>query len=385
MSHRIVQLLQQWGYGLVDPPLIEFEESLLPPGQERLNQQTFRLLDPVSRRILGVRADLTTQIARIATSRLKSQPRPLRLCYAGDVLRVSGSQLRPERQFFEIGAELIGTRAINGDIEIMRLVLLSLAGCGVSEGLTLDLTLPSWVPLIVNGYQIASEVRERLRASLDHKDDSVFAELPPDLASLLTKLVAASGTAKTSIEKLRQLHKSLPTDRLEGNAIAEQLLQCSEILATSVEALSSEFPKLTITIDTIENRGFDYHSQLGFAVFSAAMAGELARGGRYRAGKMDEQESTKNRFSDLNGGEAAVGMTVFLDTVLKLLPSPQPAECVFVPMATPISAIMSLQQQGFVTVVGLQFEKSLQSAARLQGCSHIYHDQRVISLDEFQE
>ncbi len=96
------------GYDRVKPPLIEFEESLLAGPGAAMAPQTFRLMDPVSQRMMGVRADITVQIARIAESRLHRAERPLRLCYAGEVLRVKGDALRPERQFAQVGAELIG-------------------------------------------------------------------------------------------------------------------------------------------------------------------------------------------------------------------------------------------------------------------------------------
>ena len=90
------------GYERVKPPLIEFEENLISGSGAATAAQTFRLVDPVSQRMLGVRADMTLQIARIATTRLAELPRPLRLSYAGQVLRVVGSALRPERQFGQV-------------------------------------------------------------------------------------------------------------------------------------------------------------------------------------------------------------------------------------------------------------------------------------------
>ncbi len=117
---RTIDLFMQsfaaFGYRRVKPPLVEFEESLLGagPGQS-LAPQTFRMMDPVSGRMMGVRADVTAQIARIATSRLGDEPRPLRLSYAADVLRVNGTQLRPERQFCQVGCEMIGVDSVVSD------------------------------------------------------------------------------------------------------------------------------------------------------------------------------------------------------------------------------------------------------------------------------
>src|SRR5690606_15769726 len=105
---RVMACFASHGYERVKPPLIEFEEGLLAGPGAALAAGTFRLMDPVSQRMMGVRADMTLQVARIAATRLKNQARPLRLSYAGQVLRVSGTQLRPERQFGQAGIELIG-------------------------------------------------------------------------------------------------------------------------------------------------------------------------------------------------------------------------------------------------------------------------------------
>src|SRR5271155_427425 len=108
---RLIAEFGAHGYERVEPPLVEFEDSLLPAkasGGPGGGPEIFRLMDPLSQRMMGVRADMTIQVARIATTRLASRPRPLRLSYAGDVLRVKGTQLRPERQFVQVGAELIG-------------------------------------------------------------------------------------------------------------------------------------------------------------------------------------------------------------------------------------------------------------------------------------
>ncbi|HSR71342.1 MAG TPA: ATP phosphoribosyltransferase regulatory subunit, partial [Kiloniellales bacterium] len=106
------------GYQRIKPPLLEFEETLFAGAGAALAPQTFRLMDPVSQHMMGLRADITPQIARIAATRLRKAPRPLRLCYAGQVLQVRGSQLRPERQFGQVGVELIGALQERADAEV---------------------------------------------------------------------------------------------------------------------------------------------------------------------------------------------------------------------------------------------------------------------------
>jgi len=103
------------GYARVKAPLVEFEDGLLSGPGAAMTADTFRLMDPISQRMMGVRADITPQIARIASTRLGAAPRPLRLGYSGEVLRVKGTQLRPERQFAQVGAELIGAECAAAD------------------------------------------------------------------------------------------------------------------------------------------------------------------------------------------------------------------------------------------------------------------------------
>ena len=98
-----IERFAAFGYERVKPPLVEFEESLLGGPGAALAPQTFRLMDPVSQRMMGVRPDMTVQVARIAVTRLKHEPRPLRLSYGGNVIRVRGSALKPERQFAQVG------------------------------------------------------------------------------------------------------------------------------------------------------------------------------------------------------------------------------------------------------------------------------------------
>jgi len=114
---QLMATLAAHGYERVKPPLVEFEETLFSGAGAAMANSTFRMMDPVSHRMIGVRADVTPQIARIAATRLGGAPRPLRLSYAGQVLRVRGSEIRPERQIGQVGGELIGAAGPAADVE----------------------------------------------------------------------------------------------------------------------------------------------------------------------------------------------------------------------------------------------------------------------------
>src|ERR1700741_2727132 len=150
---RLMATLTAHGYERVKPPRDEFEETLLSGAGAAMATSTFRLMDPVSHRMIGVRADMTPQIARIAATRLVDAPRPLRLSYAGQGLRVTGSEIRPERQIGKVGPELIGSEASAADVEAIAVAGEALAAIGV-PGLSVDITLPTLVPAIAEAYAI---------------------------------------------------------------------------------------------------------------------------------------------------------------------------------------------------------------------------------------
>src|SRR5215468_11276052 len=147
---KAIERFAAFGYERVKPPLVEFEESLLGGPGAALGPQTFRLMDPVSQRMMGVRPDMTLQVARIAVTRLKHVERPLRLSYGGNVIRVRGSALKPERQFAQVGAEPV------------LLTVDALHAIGVAD-LTVDLNLPTLVAAVASGLKLAADPLRRLR------------------------------------------------------------------------------------------------------------------------------------------------------------------------------------------------------------------------------
>ncbi|EFH10971.1 ATP phosphoribosyltransferase regulatory subunit, partial [Teichococcus cervicalis] len=183
------------GYERVKPPLLEFEDSLLAGSGGAVADQTFRLMDPDSHRMMGLRADTTPQVARIAATRLADVPRPLRLSYAGQVLRIHGSQLAPERQIPQAGIELIGADCPEADAEVALLGVEALAAIGI-QGVSLDLTLPTMAPALLDAAGVQGALRRRLARALDRKDAAAVQELaaeagPP--ANGLPGLLTAAG------------------------------------------------------------------------------------------------------------------------------------------------------------------------------------------------
>src|SRR3712207_4182150 len=173
------------GYERVKPPLLEFEDSLLAGSGAAVAEQTFRLMDPVSQRMMGLRADPTPQVARIAATRLGRQARPLRLCYAGQVLRVRGTQLAPSRQLPQAGIELIGGEAPEADAEVALVAVEALERVGVAAP-SLDVTLPTMAPALLEAGGVAGPLAVRLARALDRKDAAAVAARSEEAGPVLS-------------------------------------------------------------------------------------------------------------------------------------------------------------------------------------------------------
>jgi ATP phosphoribosyltransferase regulatory subunit len=207
LVQRLRACFAGYGYEWVDPPLVEFEDTLFDGAGAAMTHETFRLMDPVSQRMMGLRTDITVQVARIATTRLAKAPRPLRLAYAGDVLRIKGKQLRPERQFTQIGAELIGSESEAADVEAVTMAIDGLTRLGVAK-LSVDLTVPALVPHVLAAIEAPARAAAAVRAALDRKDaagvDVAAAPLGQG-ATVFGLLLRAAGTAESALDKLARI------------------------------------------------------------------------------------------------------------------------------------------------------------------------------------
>ncbi len=353
VAQRLVATFATRGYQRVDPPLVEFEESLLDGAGQAMSTATFRLMDPVSQRMMGVRADMTIQVARIAATRLAQAPRPLRLAYAGNVLRVKGSQLRPERQFIQAGVEIIGSESACADAEIILLAVEALGEAGVDK-LSVDVNMPTLVPALCRAVGLEGKAEVDLRAALDRKDAAAVAAAGGKAADLFGALLRASGPADAALKALAAL--DLPEE-----CVAER-----RRLEDVVAILNEAMPALTLTVDAVEYRGFEYQTGLSFTVFARGVRGEMGRGGRYHVSQ---------------NGEPATGFSLFLDSVLRALPRPGNGERLYLPYGTTPAQGQSLRDDGWITIAGLEPEGDPAAEALRLGCTHILRDGTAVALN----
>jgi ATP phosphoribosyltransferase regulatory subunit len=362
-----IERFAAFGYERVKPPLVEFEESLLGGPGAALAPQTFRLMDPVSQRMMGVRPDMTVQVARIAVTRLKHEPRPLRLSYGGNVIRVRGSALKPERQFAQVGSELIGVDSADADAEAVLLAVDALRAVGVAE-LSVDLNLPTLVAAVAAGLKLPADTLRRVRRALDRKDEGGIVKALGDgqgsgkgdskkAADLLVGLLRAAGPAEPGIARLTAL-------KLPG-AAANEAARLAEVVKL-VRAADEDLP---MTLDPVEYRGLEYQTGVSFSVFGLKGREELARGGRYSAGYPEDGVS-----------EPATGFTLYMEAVLSASDTAPERPRLFLPPGTPWSEAAPWQTKGYAVVRGVTASADMRTEAKRLRCSHALIDKEAVPL-----
>jgi len=337
----MLEVFASYGYQRVKTPLLEFEDTLLAGAGQAVADQTFRVMDPHSHRMMALRSDITPQIARIATTRLAAAPRPLRLSYAGPCLRVAGQQLAPDRQISQAGIELIGDDSPQADAELVAVGAEALGAIGLHR-ISVDLTMPKLLPALLDAAPLDPATSQLVTRALDRKDAAALRAHAGPLAATLEALLLAAGRPPRALAALAGA--DLPP---AARALADRL-------AETVGAIERLAPGLTLTVDPVESRGFRYHTGICMTVFAPGRHEELGRGGRYRA-----------------GGEPASGLTFYADAVLRAAPIRPARPRIYVPAGTPPEAARALRAQGHATVLGLAPVDDPAAEARRLGCALI--------------
>ena len=271
---QLLELFACWGYELVIPPFIDFLDSLLIGSGHDLDLQTFKLTDQISGKMLGIRADMTPQVARIDAHHLK-HPWPTRLCYVGTILHTRGDPLEKTRSPMQIGAELYGHAGKESDIEVIRLMLEMLAITGL-QNVHLDLGHVGIYRALSNQAGLTCAQESELFDVLQRKARPELAELmdsyaiADELKTLFLKLPELNGD-RAVIDKARAIFA-------HANEEVQQALAALVAIADNLEA---RFPSLPISFDLAELRGYHYHTGIVFAAFVPTVGREIARGGRY--------------------------------------------------------------------------------------------------------
>ncbi|MCX7627027.1 MAG: ATP phosphoribosyltransferase regulatory subunit [Methylophilaceae bacterium] len=269
LRRRLLDLFHRHGYRFVIPPLLEYVESLTTGVGRDLDLLTFKVVDQISGRLMGIRSDITPQTARI-DAHLLNQQGVTRLCYAGSVLRTQPSGMAQTRQPLQVGAELFGHAGIESDLEIQRLLVQALKLVGVEKP-HLDFSHVAIFRALVTHAGIDPVLESDLFAALQVKDTSALAEMTAGIDKTTREALQVLPSLYGGAETLQEAQRRLPQ--------YAEIKQALQDLRRVAHALSDM--EVTVSFDLSELRGYRYHSGLVFAAYAEGWSGALALGGRY--------------------------------------------------------------------------------------------------------
>jgi ATP phosphoribosyltransferase regulatory subunit len=348
---RVLDLFQRWGYELVITPHVEFLESLLTGAGQDLDLKTFKVIDPLSGRQMGLRADITPQVARVDAHTLRREG-PSRLCYAGSVLHAKPQALATSRSPIQLGAELYGDGSTSSDLEVICLMLETLGLADVPD-VHMDLGHVGIYRGLARAAGLSGNAEQRLFDALQRKamdEISVLtADIEPALANMLRALARLCG-GRESLDAARTALAGAPA------AVLESL----EGLIHIAEQLAARYPQLPLYFDLGELRGYHYHTGVVFAVFVPGVGQSIAQGGRY-----------DDIGADFGRARPATGFSTDLKTLVSLGNAQlvAPLVGIWAPYSTDPAlwqAVCRLREQGERVVQALDGQQS--DAALSVGC-----------------
>jgi len=362
MRRKLLDLYRGWGYRFVMPPLVEYLESLSIAMGSQLDLQTFKLTDQTNGRMMGVRADITPQVARIDSHRMALQPdEPNRLCYIGSVLRTHSAVAGGSRSPIQVGAELFGHAGIESDFEVISLMVETLQSAGASK-IVLDLGHVGILRALMSKVNLSEKQEAIYLDQLERKS-------LPEIESWL----AASSFDEATRDMLRSvpllhgdvalLEEQAP-ERL--NMGGEEVLEALAYLRLLTDRLTKAYPSLVINIDLAEMRGYAYHTGIVYAAYIPENGREIARGGRY--------DGIGENFGN---ARPATGFSCNLRTLLELVASTTQASNetakdngILAPIADDAELAALIQQlRADGEIVIRQLVNSDQVTASAQGCN----------------
>lgn len=274
LRRKLLDIYASWGYELVMPPFIEYLESLLIGTGNDLDLQTFKLTDQLTGRLMGVRADMTPQVARIDAHHLKRET-PTRLCYLGTVLHARPDGFAGSRSPLQVGVELYGHSGIESDVEVLILMVETLTATGIEQPY-IDLGHVGIFRALAQQAELSAEQEIELFAALQRKAKAEIAEL---LASWsLNKKVAAMFSA---LPDLNGNADGLPEARKMLKGASKTVVAALDYLQQVINLAKRRLPNVILHYDLAELRGYHYHTGVVFSAFVPGEGQAIAQGGRY--------------------------------------------------------------------------------------------------------
>ena len=342
-KNKIIDYFILNGFDLIKTPMVEFYEN---------NSDNCLFIETKKNKSkLFIRDDITPQIIRIASSRFKNKTRPIKLCYYGEVVRKKGTMLRPERQFLQVGSEIIGSNSILADIEIINLAYKSLKKIGINN-ITLELTSKKFLEEIFLKIK-DNKILQKLTTFIKHKDKrnsialvknknhKIFLENLFDLSGNIDDLnksiynLGISNTTKKEIENLKEISKNIN--------------------------LNSE-DQIIFDFTEIDNK--NYHDGIKFTFFARNVRGEVASGGRYKI---------KSNINE----EAAIGFTCFMDSVLRASSFENKSKKIMIPFKTSDLIKKNLIKKNYILYSFFENNSDIRKLAKKYSCTHIYTNKKI--------
>ncbi len=306
LRRQLLDLFKVHGYQYVIPPTLEYLESLITGVGHDLDLATFKVVDQLTGRLMGVRADMTPQAARIDAHMLNHQG-VSRLCYAGTVLRTKPDGLAHTREPLQLGAELFGHAGIDSDIEIHRLMIKALQTLGLKE-LHIDFSHVAIFESLVKAGNINANLEQALYAALQSKDKASVALLADSLDATVKQALMDLTDLNGDVTVLQKAEQQLPKLPEVSKALADLRIVASQLSDLNVN----------VSFDLSELRGYHYHSGIVFAAYAKGYTGPIALGGRYdEVGLVFGRARPATGFSlDLRGAVTALTPAINAKTIL---------------------------------------------------------------------
>ena len=350
VNSKFIKLMQKNGFLLVKPPLLEFESSLFFLLEDNEDANSFRVLDPISQKMMGIRTDITVQIARISCGSLIELPRPLKVCYSGEVLRVNNNSLNLSRQATQIGSEIIGIEQNDCENEIISLMIESLKLLKIKK-FFINFTMPTLISAIVKDFKLSKIDLEFVRDRFNNKNSDGLGKISEQLKTISKALMDSVGDATINLKKLKK------------NKFTKNIDNEIQSFIKIISRITKDFPNLKVFIDPLEVDESNYHTGIAFKVFSENLK-ELFSGGNYKV-----------------ANENCIGFSGFTESLLlESLMKKSLIKKILIPKYSNSDLKKNLQNKGFITFQAIKkFNKrQLKNEAIKQECNYYFFD-NVIS------
>ena len=350
VNSTFIKLMQKNGFLLVKPPLLEFESSLFFLLENNEDANSFRVLDPISQKMMGIRTDITVQIARISCGSLIELPRPLKVCYSGEILKVNNNSLNLSRQATQIGSEIIGIEQNDCENEIISLMIESLKLLKIKK-FFINFTMPTLISAIVKDFKLSKIDLEFVRDRFNNKNSDGLGKISEQLQTISKALMDSVGDATANLKKLKK------------NKFTKNINNEIQSFIKIISRITKDFPNLKVFIDPLEVDESNYHTGIAFKVFSENLK-ELFSGGNYKV-----------------ANENCIGFSGFTESLLlESLMTKSLIKKILIPKYSNYDLKKKLQNKGFITFQAIKkFNKrQLKNEAIKQECNYYFFD-NVIS------